>query len=452
MEGIRALVVEPDSAVRERLRQALEDQGIQCHSASHVDAADAIVRRERFDVVFADPRLVDSAKLNPESFPIHVAVMAEVPVDGTEWWDRASTDSAALSLLTRRLVDRLELARRERVVRERLASGLGLRGLVGVSSASERLRTQIGDLAGGELPVWVSGETGVGKLHLIRTLQECSSWSDGALVRVDAGSLADLPPDSDSADVAELRRRIAGGLLMVRGLEDLDDEAQTRIVEGWERGWFHDATSSHGARCRVCVVTRETPERLVAEGRVLESATRRLATAHAHVPTLRKRSEDIPRLVDFFLREIVEINRLEALRVSGDALDALGRYEWPGNVRELRACIEHAAILATDGVVRLRDLPERIRNSLAEPVSPSGSVTASFRDAKHDVVSRFERSYLTSLMRAYNGNVTAAAEKAGMLRSALQRLLRKHGLRSSSFRPGRRASAEPMRDAGHEEI
>jgi DNA-binding NtrC family response regulator len=125
------------------------------------------------------------------------------------------------------------------------------------------------------------------------------------------------------------------------------------------------------------------------------------------------------------------------LEVAPETMGLLERYPWPGNVQELRNAVEHAVILASEGRLRPSDLPDRMRES-----QDGGSSTESrgrvasrrFRDAKREVVESFERAYLCELMEQHEGNVTSAAVQAGMLRSALQRLLRKYGLKSVEFR------------------
>lgn len=451
MAGIRALVVEPDPVLRERIRQGLERHGFLSHSAANSAAAQDAIRREAFDVLFVDPEFSPLPEPGSLEIPIKVALTEHVPSEGTEWHDRSCEDPKKLQLLARRLTERFELATREREGRERLARGLGLRGVVGLSRSSERLRTLIGELASGELPLWVSGADGVGKQHAIRTLHEISPSTSGPLVILAAENLAEYPWSESTEDPQGLRQRVASGSLVVEGFDRLPEEAQARFVEAWEKGWFHDP-ESHAPCCRLCIVTRESPERLVAEGRVIAKAPLRLAVAHAHIPRLRNRSEDIPRLVDYFLREIVEINRLSVLKISPAALKALGNHDWPENVRELRACVEHAAILAVDGLLDVGDLPEKIRTARSGTEGSTDAATLAFREAKNEIVSRFERGYLTSLLRGHKGNVTAAAQRAGMLRSALQRLLRKHGLRSAEFRPRRRSVPAMPNEVGREEI
>jgi len=145
------------------------------------------------------------------------------------------------------------------------------------------------------------------------------------------------------------------------------------------------------------------------------------------------RREDVPTLTRSFVEALRRLNQLPPIAIAPEALAALCRHDWKGDVAALRHAVETAVILATDGTVRVKDLPTFLQGSetLAEV---DARADRSFRAAKRSVVDAFERSYLSDLLRRHRGNVTAAAAAAGMLRSALQRLLRKHDLRSSSFR------------------
>lgn len=189
--------------------------------------------------------------------------------------------------------------------------------------------------------------------------------------------------------------------------------------------------------------SRRDPRRAVEDGRLERALYAELSPSTLFIPPLRERAEDIPLLAHSFLDTIVEINRLPPIRFSAEALGLLQGYSWPGNVQELRNAVEHAAILATDGIVGPHDLPDRVRDAPDEHGAAAGSprrLTARrFRDVKREVVESFERAYLCDLMEQHGGNVTSASQQAGMLRSALQRLLRKYGLKSAEFRRRRRA-------------
>jgi DNA-binding NtrC family response regulator len=140
-----------------------------------------------------------------------------------------------------------------------------------------------------------------------------------------------------------------------------------------------------------------------------------------------------------FVEGLCRLNGLPPIEISAEALAALEQHDWAGKPEELRHAVETAVILASDGTIQVKDLPAALRAHAGNGNGNghgNGHIQGDqrFRDAKRTIVDAFEQSYLSDLLRRHGGNVTAAAETSGMLRSALQRLLRKHEIRSSSFR------------------
>jgi DNA-binding NtrC family response regulator len=172
--------------------------------------------------------------------------------------------------------------------------------------------------------------------------------------------------------------------------------------------------------------------RAILQHRLVEEV-RRLRMGNGATSSASGRAGDVALRVRDYVEGVRELNGLPPITVAPDALAALSRHDWTGREGELRNAVETAVILAADGTLRLRDLPAVVQDAGA---SASAEVRADrrFRDAKRIVVDAFERAYLSDLLKRHGGNVTAAAEHSGMLRSALQRLLRKHDIRSSSFR------------------
>ena len=192
------------------------------------------------------------------------------------------------------------------------------------------------------------------------------------------------------------------------------------------------------ANIRILVSSTVDPERLVEQGRLVEEAFALWGANTLELAPLRNRVQDIPLLARYFLSTICTINHLPPIQLAGEALHVLERHHWAENVQGLRNVLEQAVILCPDGKIRLRDLPDWLRESGSAPSTSPGPAKVSargrFREAKREVVEAFERSYLSDLMEHHGGNVTAASQQAGMLRSALQRLLRKYGLKSAAFR------------------
>jgi DNA-binding NtrC family response regulator len=421
MERPLALVVEQDPTNHALIRDAFEKQQILTRAASSgAEAMEALGRRPvGILVVDADmpgvgvQELLDHASELP-SDPVVIAVTSS----GNGERAAALIGRGAVDILHRPLeASRLRLAVRK----------------------AARYREVLDETR--ETPVWFWGETGTGKELAARTLHQQSRRAGRPFVILSCGGL----------DASTWRRQLGlddsggvfteanGGTLYLEDLPVLAADRQAALVAKLE-------TLAVGAiDVRLLASSKERPDALADEGRVIDELQVRVAEETMSLPPLRDRIEDIPLLAKHFITTIRAINHLPPIQLAPEALDLLKRHHWPDNVQGLRNAMEQAVILAPDGTIRPRDLPDRLREFVGAQVAPSGDGAAAprrFRDAKREVVESFERSYLNALMKRHGGNVTAASQRAGMLRSALQRLLRKYGLKSASFRRPRQVAPQ----------
>lgn len=401
-----------------------------------------------------DSLLAQLSRLNPQPMLIATAPLREC--NAKFWGDHALFDMlpkpaepAQLDLTVRRAVRQQLLLDEVHALRRDLRAREGYHGIVGRSRAMERLREELARLAPSAGPVWLHGEEGCGKKLAARTLHERSGRRQAAFVEIDCESqAADGRFESRLAlgnpgepATGGVWHGLHGGTLMVTEPAALDRVQQRALLDSLERA------RSAGIDARCIVVSRLSPERQVEEGRLIGDLVGRLAVDALWLAPLHERREDIPLLAAHFVETICTINRLPPIRIGGDAMQRLDSTRFSDNVRGLRNAMEQAAIVCADGTIRAQDLPQvrSVASTVASGPSaaPDTHRERSFRKAKGRVVEAFELDYLSALMRRHMGNVTAASQEAGMLRSALQRLLRKYGLRSSSFRRSRGAQAAP---------
>jgi DNA-binding NtrC family response regulator len=345
------------------------------------------------------------------------------------------------ALAHHRLLD--ELVR----LRDGARARAGFDQVVGRSAAMERLRARLEALARSEMGVLFLGERGSGRKHAARMLHAWSARREGPCVVVDcsASPIGEIDVEIFGAERGTRRGRerpVAGALEAVRdgtvvleNLHALPLDVQARLEGAFRTGAFERP----GGHAPVPVLARvlgvsssDEIGRALADGRLLEDLRARFPES-VEIPPLRERTEDVLPLATAFVDEVRRINDLDALALAPETADALERHPWRGNVRELRDAVEHAVFVAVGGAIRPRDLPESVRGAALVPGGPP-TAERPFRTTKREVVGRFERAYLSDLMERCGGNVTAGAQHAGMLRSALQRLLRKHDIRSSDFR------------------
>jgi len=466
MDRARALVVDKDFTVRAVVREVLEEQGVPTLEAgTETEAVDAL-KKQGIDLVLvgvddSDPSaaviLGEAARLEPP--PLTVGI-----VDGTDAIERLlgaglfdvvakPLRRAEMRILAHRVRNYLDATAKVRRLQRELQGREGYRRLVGPSATMERLREQIQQLAPTGAGVWLAGEEGAGKELAARTLHELSPRRDGAFVIVSCAGLSSRSWDQlwlASSSEGGLLERARGGTLYLDGATELSVEMQQRVLQSLLE---HLAGEDSTQGVRVLAASTWEPRVAIQQGRLLEEFFVGLTRTKLQLPALVERREDVAPLASHFVARIREINHLPPLHVSPEAMQVLEGYSWPGNVQELRNAIEHAAILAVDAVIRPRDLPERLREAPGSGI-PSlehpGLASREFREVKREIVESFEQAYLSNLLENHGGNVTSAAQQAGMLRSALQRLLRKYALKSSSFRRTRGARRPAATGAAQE--
>jgi DNA-binding NtrC family response regulator len=451
-----ALVVDRDAVVRAAVREWLESRGLMTLSAESVGDAIEMLSTQPVELLIAD-----LAGESPAFLAVvrHARQLRRPPLmvglvdDGPASTEPELFDVIAkpvvherLGFVLERAIRQLQLIEALAEARRKVRSREGYEGLVGRSGALERTRAEIERLAETELSVWFTGEPGCGKRHAALALHAVSSRAEEPFVVIDCESLQAPEWERQWAaiggglDQGKGPPGAAGGTVYLREVHALEPVLQQRVADtigDWHRLTRNRATGLPAAP-RVLAGTREDPDRAARQDRLLDTLYRRLAEARLHLPPLRERGVDIALLARHFVTSICDVNRIPEITLSPEALGALQQYAWPGNVRELRNTIEHAVILATEGLIRLRDLPDPVREGRFGGEAAAGGsghrATGPFREAKRIVVDAFEREYLTDLLERHSGNVTAAAQQAGMLRSALQRLLRKHAFKSADFR------------------
>ncbi|MCA9610725.1 MAG: sigma 54-dependent Fis family transcriptional regulator [Myxococcales bacterium] len=319
-------------------------------------------------------------------------------------------------------------------------------GLVGRSRPMQTLYADIERLAPTPLAILVEGETGTGKELVARAIHAASARSGGPFVVVDCGALTPTLLESTlfghdkgafsgaHATKQGLVEAAEGGTLFLDELGELPTDAQTRLLRLLEARTYRrvGSTQERKADIRPLAATHRDIPAMVASGAFRADLFFRLATARLRVPPLRERLSDVPDLS----RAVLE--RLEgsaAPTIEKDALAALARRDWPGNVRELRNALEVASALCRDETIREADLQRQGPTASLSPpalaITPSPRPTVGgglFRDEKARVLEEFERDYLAAVFEAHDGNVTRAAEEAGIARQTFAALLKRYDL------------------------
>jgi two-component system nitrogen regulation response regulator NtrX len=445
-----ALVFDSSSSVRNLIREALEERGVMTLGAASSAEAVEHISGHGISLLFVD---LDSAAPPLAGLMARASALTPKPfIIGLHSTENeaellSSLDAGVADLLRKpiaegmlgyrieRALRHLELMRASERLRLELQSREGFSGFVGRSAQISRIRERIEGLAPSDTRIWFSGEPGSGKQLAARTLHAHSPRAPQPFEIIDCegdpAAMESLWSDSQVERSGTIYLAQAASMPL-----EIQDRL-TALLESLPRPGA-DGSLLPSAGPRFLAGAAVDPRDAVAQGRLLPDLSKALAEVSLLLPPLRKRGGDVALLARFFVTTIAGINQLPPIRLSEEALELLEIYPWPGNVLELRNAIEKAVILAVGGNIQAHDLPRKIREYTSAGQAGGDSLSErNFKDAKQEVVSGFERAYLTELMQRFRGNVTGAARHAGMLRSALQRLLRKHGMKSVDFRSTR---------------
>ncbi|RYE93291.1 MAG: FHA domain-containing protein [Myxococcales bacterium] len=312
--------------------------------------------------------------------------------------------------------------------------------LVGETAAMRALFDRLRRVAATELTVLIGGETGTGKELVARAVHQASPRKDGPFVVVDCGSIpatlaeASLFGHEKGAFTGAIDRRISpfveadGGTIFLDELGELPIDPQPKLLRALAERRIKAVGSNiyRPVNVRVVAATRRDLVREVNEGLFRSDLFFRVAEVRVDLPALRARLDDIPPLVRGMLGELGAADAFA--RVPPEALAQLQRYDWPGNVRELRNAVAAALALADEG--GSIDIDAHL-GSLTLPTPPPTSApsdSSTFRDAKQDVLNRFERDYFSRLHQETGGNVSEMARRADIERAHVRMYLRRHGI------------------------
>jgi transcriptional regulator with PAS, ATPase and Fis domain len=309
---------------------------------------------------------------------------------------------------------------------------------LGASAEIRRIYAILERVAPTDATILIQGETGTGKEALALAIHEASERADGPFIAVDCGAIAENLFESELfghvrgafsgavIDRTGLFEQANGGTLFLDEIGELPLSLQPKLLRVLEMREIRrvGASTTKRVNVRVLAATNRLVARQVNEGTFREDLYYRLAVLEVVVPPLRARREDIPPLAAHFYQSFS--GRTDPL--PPEFLATLAARAWPGNVRELRNFIERSVSLGW--VTRHGEKAPVLPASAPPGLEALLPMDLPLKEARELWTNRFESLYVSALLRRCHGNVTRAAELAGVNRRSLQRLMAQHGLRS----------------------
>ncbi len=445
----RVLVVEDQETERKALSQLLKSEGFTVYGAENADKALGYVD-ENMDVVLSDLHMGDVSGIDLLNLwkkrrgeTQFILITGDKSVNsGVEAIKAGAFDYVTkpvnadeLVLLVKRAVEGLQKDKEIDNLRRRLDQRFGLDQIVGQSKQMKEVFAKIQRAAPVDSTVLILGESGTGKELVAQALHHNSLRKKGPFVAVNCAAVPATLVESElfghvrGAFTGATDRRIGrfeqadGGTLFIDEIGDFELSLQAKLLRVLETLTVTPVGGHEDRQVNVRVVaatSREIP-RMVQDGTFREDLFYRLNVVTITLPPLRERPDDIPLLIEHFLKEISEQKHTDPKRIAAEVMRRFEQYRWPGNVRELRNTLESMMVLAEGDVLLESDLPERIAES--EPkLGESREIPTGL------TMEELERLAIVKALDQFSGNRTHAANRLGISVRTLQRKLRQYEL------------------------
>ncbi len=465
--GELILIVDDEKNIRRTLRMVLESEGHPVHEAGSIAEAEALLLREPVELILLDVKLGEDNGLEllrtlkargEDGMSSRTSDIPVVMISGHATIDDAvsATRLGAFDFMEKPL-DRnrvmvtvrnaLERRRMWREVHDLRRAVDARYELLGNTPVMHDLRRQIAKVAPSRSRVLITGDSGTGKELIARAIHRNSSVSSGPFVKVNCAA---IPPELIESELfGHERGAFTGAIAKKRGLFEVADggtifldeigdmaqSAQAKVLRVLQTGEFTRVGGEKSLRtdCRVVAATNRDLEEMVKAGSFREDLYFRLNVVPIRSPDLKERADDVPLLVESFVRECCDENGLGYKPVDEPVFERLKQSEWPGNVRELRNVVERLVIMS-DEVIREKDLPPYLGGPRSAghraPTAPQTAIDLgryagkSLREFREEVESEFIRIRLAE----FEWNISRTAQALGIERTNLHKKLRALGI------------------------
>jgi len=440
----RLLIVDDEDSIRRSLSGLLADEGYEVRIAPDGDAALATLRADgaELDLVLLDIAMpgrdgmsvLEEARARWPELPIvmmsgHGTIETAVRATRLGAFDFVEKPLSVEKILL--TIEHALEVRRLAAENQRLrAQALRAHEILGEAEPILRLKQQIAQAAPTNGWVLITGENGTGKELVARQIHVQSKRAAEPFVEVNCAAIPEELIESElfghekgafTGAIARKRGKFEAahkGTIFLDEIGDMSLKTQAKVLRVLQEAKFERVGGNESIEVdvRVIAATNKDLEKEIAAGNFREDLYYRLAVIPFHVPPLRERREDIPRLAEAFAAEFCAESGTRPKSIAPKALEMLRAYAWPGNVRELRNLMERLVLMTPGDRIGVDDLPEAVRTGEVRP-APDGATLEEARRA-------FEREWLLGKLREHAFNVSRTAEAVGLARESLSRKIR----------------------------
>lgn len=441
------LVVDDEASIRESLRMILEFEGYKVEEAANGSQALVKVAEKAPDAILLDIKMPEMdgmsalTAMRERGYEMPVLMVSghadvQTAVEATrrgafDFFEKPlHRDRVLVSL--RNAVEAWRLRSENRVLRHEPDE------LIGASLAMDRLRDMISRAAPTPATVLVTGESGTGKELVARAIHRQSPRRDKSFVQVNCAAIPDELIESElfghekGSFTGAMRKQAGkfvaahGGTIFLDEIGDMSARTQAKVLRALQSGEIEPVGAARAVRVDVRVVAatnRDLPADIEA-GRFREDLFYRLNVIPIRTPPLRERSEDIPELVEYFIKRYAEVNNYKSKEVQRDALELLRALPWKGNIRELKNLVERLLILSPGEAITHRDVLASTGGS-QPPIAESLLSLQTLREFQDES----EKLFLLHQLEKNGWNVTQTATNIDTPRSNLYKKMEQYGIK-----------------------
>ncbi len=356
-----------------------------------------------------------------------------------------------MELLVEKTLSVRRLQDENRSLRQELQSVYGPTRIVGNHPAIQKIIQLISQVAGTKATVLVQGESGTGKEIVARAIHYQSDRASSPFVVINCAAIPSNLLESElfghekgaftgAIKTKKGRLELADqGTLFLDEIGEMPKELQVKILRVLEEQKFQRVGGTEDVEVdnRIIAATNKDLKQAVEAGTFRDDLFYRLNVITISIPPLRERKEDIPLLIEYFLKKHREVFKSRANGVSDEAVKILTEYSWPGNVRELENTLVRAIILSGSDMIQPGDLPEElgreeVKEELKLPADREG-LKLMKKEAQQKAKGEIEKRFIIEALKQGGGNVMRSAEMVGMDRRQFQNLIRKYGISRKDF-------------------
>jgi len=443
------LIVDDNADIRNILKDLINDAGYKTRVAANYNQALTEIDKKLPDVAIIDVKLdkgdndgielLSHIKKKNKDIPViiisghaNIEMAVKSLKSGAFEFIQKPFDQERLMNFINRAIENFNLKNQNKELETKLFHSFEL---IGNSQNIEKIKDQILKLSNSESRIFINGPTGSGKELIARKIHKLSKRSKGPFIILN-GALLDVKKyeqelfgeekNNGSISYGALEKA-TGGILLIDEVSEIPLETQSKILRVLIDQKFKRINGDHDINVDVRIICSSSKDikNEIKSGNFREDLFHRLNVFQIDIEPLSSRVSDIPLLIEYFSKKIIETYNLKKFNIDSNN-HYLINYNWPGNVRELRNLIERIGILSPNNEEKIANIiKESLKTSEEENFNVENSLSIPLKEAREN----FEKEYLTTQLKKFGGNISKMAKFIGMERSALHRKLKGLGVK-----------------------